>query len=121
MSKCIYCYKVDLSTGKLTSAAVKHSINNPPFLAIHPPRKFLYAVSEVSDADGKPGGAVTAFSLDRKTGELKKLNHQSSEGAGPCHVSTDKTGHVALVANYGSGSIASLPITDDGSLEKAAS
>src|SRR5436305_14373123 len=120
-SKGIYCYKLDLASGKLTSVSVTEGIKNPSFVAIHPTGNFLYAVSEVSDADGKPGGAVTAFSLDRKTGELKKLNHQSSEGAGPCYVATDKTGTVALVANYGSGSIASLPIKSDGSLEKAAS
>lgn len=120
-SKGIYCYKLDLGSGKLTSVGVTEGIKNPSFLAIHPSGKFLYAVSEVSDADGKPGGAVSAFSLDPKTGELKKLNNQSSEGAGPCYVATDKTGKVALVANYGSGSIASLPIKDDGSLEKAAS
>jgi 6-phosphogluconolactonase len=119
-SKGIYCYKLDLATGKLTSVGVTEGVKNPSFLAIHPSGKFLYAVSEVNDADGKPGGAVSAFSLDRKTGELKPLNHQSSEGAGPCFVSVDKTGKVALVANYGSGSIASLPIKDDGSLEKAA-
>jgi 6-phosphogluconolactonase len=120
-SKGIYCYKLDLATGKLTSIGVTEGIKNPSFLAIHPSGRFLYAVSEVNDSDGKPGGAVSAFSLDRKTGELKPLNHQSSEGAGPCHVSTDKTGKVAMVANYGSGSIASLPIKTDGSLEKAAS
>jgi len=119
-SKGIYCYKLDLASGKLTSVGVTEGIKNPSFLAIHPSGNFLYAVSEVNDADGKPGGAVTAFSLDRKTGELKKLNHQSSEGAGPCYVATDKTGKVALTANYGSGSIASLPIKSDGSLEKAA-
>jgi 6-phosphogluconolactonase len=120
-SKGIYCYKFDLASGKLTSVGTTEGIKNPSFLAIHPTGKFLYAVSEVSDADGKPSGAITAFSLDRKTGELKKLNHQSSEGAGPCFVSTDKTGRVALVANYAGGSIASLPIKEDGSLEKAAS
>jgi 6-phosphogluconolactonase len=120
-SKGIYCYKLDLATGKLTSVNVTEGIKNPSFLAIHPSGKFLYAVSEINDADGKPGGAVSAFSVDRNTGELKKLNHQSSEGAGPCYVATDKTGAVALVANYGSGSIASLPIKSDGSLEKAAS
>jgi 6-phosphogluconolactonase len=119
-SKGIYCYKLDLATGKLTSVGVTEGIRNPSFLAIHPSGKYLYAVSEVPDTDGRPGGAVTAFSLDRKTGALKPLNHQSSEGAGPCHVSVDKTGKVALVANYGSGSIASLPIKADGSLEKAA-
>lgn len=119
-SKGIYCYKLDLANGKLTSVGVTEGIKNPSFLTIHPTGNYLYAVSEVNDADGKPGGAVTAFSLDRQTGALKALNHQSSEGAGPCYVSTDKTGRVALVANYGSGSIASLPIKADGSLEKAA-
>jgi 6-phosphogluconolactonase len=120
-SKGIYCYKLDLATGKLTSVGVTEGIKNPSFLAIHPSGNYLYAVSEVSDADGKPGGAVSAFALDRKTGALKPLNHQSSEGAGPCHVLVDKTGKVALVANYGSGSIASLPINADGTLNKAAS
>ena len=120
-SKGIYCYKLDLATGKLTSVGVTEGVKNPSFLAIHPSGKYLYAVSEVNDADGKPGGAVSAFALDRKTGELKPLNHQGSEGQGPCHVSTDKTGKVALVANYGSGSIASYLIKADGSLDKAAS
>src|SRR5437867_12495157 len=76
-SKGIYCYKLDLATGKLTSVGVTEGIKNPTFLAIHPTGKFLYAVSEVSDADGKPTGGVAAYSLDRKTGELKRLNHQS--------------------------------------------
>ena len=119
-SKGIYCYKLDLASGKLMSVGVTEGIKNPSFLAIHPSGNYLYAVSEVADPDGKPGGAVTAFALNRKTGELKALNHQSSEGAGPCHVSVDKTGKVALVANYGSGSIASLPIQSEGSLAKAA-
>src|SRR6476619_4023810 len=99
-SKGIYCYKLDLGSGKLTSVGVTEGIKNPSFVAIHPSGKFLYAVSEVSGADGKPGGAVSAFSLDRKTGALQPLNHQSSEGAGPCFVAVDKTGKVALVANY---------------------
>jgi 6-phosphogluconolactonase len=120
-SKGIYCYRFDLASGKLTSVGVTEGIKNPSFVAIHPTGKYLYAVSEVADADGKPGGAVSAFALNRKTGQLTPLNHQSSEGAGPCHVNVDKTGRCALVANFGSGSVASLPIKQDGSLEKAAS
>ncbi len=120
-SKGIYCYRLNLGTGELAEVGVTEGIKNPSFLAIHPSGKYLYAVSEVSDADGKPAGAVTAFTLDRKSGKLTALNHQSSEGAGPCHVSVDKTGKCALVANYGSGSVASLPIGADGSLAKAAS
>src|SRR4051794_17364645 len=84
-SKGIYCYRFDLTTGKLTAAGVTEGVKNPSFVAIHPSGKFLYAVSEVNDADGKPAGAVMAFSLDRKSGRLTLLNHQSSEGQGPCH------------------------------------
>jgi 6-phosphogluconolactonase len=120
-SKGIYCYRLNLGTGELAEVGVTEGIKNPSFVTIHPSGKYLYAVSEVSDADGKPAGAVTAFALDRKSGKLTALNHQSSEGAGPCHVSVDKTGKCALVANYGSGSVASLPIGADGSLAKAAS
>lgn len=115
-SKGIYCYKLDLATGKLTEAGVTEGIKDPSFLAIHPTGKFLYAVSEVNAS-----GAVSSFALDRKTGKLTPLNSQSSEGAGPCHVSVDKTGKCAMVANYTGGSIASLPINADGTLGKAAS
>src|SRR6476660_2596366 len=99
-SKGIYCYKLDLASGKLTSVGVTEGIKNPSFLAIHPSGKYLYAVSEVADSDGKPGGAVSSYALDRKTGSLKPINHQSSEGSGPCYVQVDKTGRAALVANY---------------------
>jgi 6-phosphogluconolactonase len=119
-SKGIYCYRLNLASGTLAEVGVTEGVKNPSFLAIHPSGKYLYSVSEVSDAGGKPTGAVTAFALDRKTGTLTPLNHQSSEGAGPCHVSVDKTGRCALVANYGGGSVASLPIQNDGSLAKAA-
>ena len=43
----------------------------------------------------------------------------SSKGAGPCHVLVDKTGKNLLVANYGSGSVASFPMKSDGSLSEA--
>ena len=81
-SKGIYCYKLDLVTGKLAEVGITEGIKNPSFVTIHPSGNFLYAVSEVSEG-GKPTGAVTAFQLDRKSGKLTAINHQSSEGAGP--------------------------------------
>jgi 6-phosphogluconolactonase len=120
-SKGIYSFQLDTASGNLTPLAVTEGIRNPSFLAIHPSGKFLYAVSEVADGQGRPSGAVAALAIDRTSGQLTLLNQQSSEGAGPCHVSVDRTGSVLLVANYNSGSIASLPILPDGRLDKAAS
>ncbi len=120
-SQGIYAYRLDLASGKCTPLGLAAEVKNPSFLAIHPSHKFLYAVSEISDLDGKPTGGVTAFAVDPSTGKLAKLNQQSSQGAGPCHVTVDRTGSTVLVANYGGGSIASLPIAADGRLGPAAS
>jgi 6-phosphogluconolactonase len=115
-SKGIYRFDMDLSTGKLTGRALAGEVSNPSFLALHPKKNFLYAVGE---DEGKKSGAVNAFSIDRTTGDLTLLNREVSEGAGPCHLVVDKAGKNVLVANYGAGSVAVLPIESDGKLAKA--
>src|SRR5436190_14776895 len=84
-SKGIYLMRFELSTGKLSSPELAAEAVNPSFLAIQPNHRFLYAVNEVADADGKKAGAVSAFSIHQTTGKLTLLNHQSSGGTGPCH------------------------------------
>jgi len=118
-SKGIYAWRFQPSTGKLTSIGLVGETSNPSFLAIHPNRRFLYAVNEDNTFQGKPAGGVTAFSIDAKTGQLKLLNQVSSGGTGPCHVALDKTGKWLFVANYGGGSVAAYPVHDDGSLGEA--
>lgn len=119
-SKGIYTSELSLADGKLSEPRLAAECVNPSFVAIHPNGHFLYAVGEVDDAGGATGG-VTAFAIDPKTGDLKKINQKSSGGAGPCHLSVDATGKCLAVANYGGGSVASLPIKPDGSLAEAAS
>lgn len=118
-SEGIYVYRMDPSTGALEFASVAKGVANPSYVAPHPQGRHLYAVSEVRESGTRQGGAVNAFAIDPQTGELGFLNQQSSRGAGPCYVSLDQTGRYALVANYGSGSIAILPIQEDGSLGPA--
>jgi len=109
--KGIYRSALDLDTGKLSDAVLVAEAQNPSFLEIHPNGKFLYAVSEAGGA-----GSVGAYAIDADAGNLKLLNQQPSGGAGPCHVSIDHTGRNLLVANYGSGSAAVIPIKPDGRL-----
>jgi 6-phosphogluconolactonase len=120
-SKGIYVLDLDLATGKLANLRLAAEIKNPSFLAFHPNGRFLYACGEVGAFPGGKGGAVSAFAIDQATGTLRLLNQKSSRGRGPCHVSVDKTGRCALVANYGGGSVACLPIRGDGRLADATS
>jgi 6-phosphogluconolactonase len=117
-SKGIYVSRLEVATGRLSPPELAVETTSPSFLAIHPNRRFLYAVGEVGSFGGKPSGAVSAFAIDPQQGRLKLINQASSGGAGPCHLVVDQAGKNVLVANYGGGSVAVLPIKDDGSLSE---
>jgi len=114
-SEGIYVYRMNLATGALTQASVATLKSSPSFLAIDPKHKFLYAVNEVNEFNGKKNGGVTAFAIDQKTGALKQLNQQGAPGV-PCHVSVHQSGKWVLIANYGGGNVALYPVKADGSL-----
>jgi 6-phosphogluconolactonase len=118
-SKGIYAYRFQSATGKATPLGLVAETENPAFLAIHPNQRFLYAVNEVSQYQGKPAGSVSAYSIDPAGGQLKLLNRVSSRGPGPCHVALDRTGKWLFVANYVGGSVAAFPVHEDGSLGEA--
>ncbi|MBL9123774.1 MAG: lactonase family protein [Planctomycetaceae bacterium] len=120
-SKGIYFAELDRKTGEISAPRLAAEAVNPSFLAIHPTQKFLYAVGEVSDFNGKKSGGVSAFAIDPQSGALRLINQHPSGGAGPCHLTVDATGRDVLVANYGGGSVACLPIQSDGSLKPPSS
>src|SRR5262245_2529331 len=91
-SKGIYVYRFDPSTGRVTPVGLAAETTSPSFLAAHPSGKYVYAVNEVNNFEGKRGGSVSAYSVDAATGKLTPINSVSSRGSGPCHLSVDKTG-----------------------------
>ncbi|MBV8756209.1 MAG: lactonase family protein [Deltaproteobacteria bacterium] len=102
-------YSIDRATGALTMLGSVPQAG-ASFLAWDDPPAHLYAVDESNDK-------VVAYAIDAATGALTKLNEQSSGGSGPAHVTVSQ-GHV-LVANYGDGAVAVLPIAADGSVQAA--
>lgn len=117
-SQGIYRCELDPATGALNEPELAGETDNPSFLAIHPNRRVLYAANEIGKFQGQPGGAVSAFSIDPGSGGLTLLNQQPTHGGGPCYVSTDATGKVVMIANYGGGNVASYPVREDGSLSE---
>ena len=118
-AKGIYVFRFDPASGKPGPVELAAEVRSPSFLAIHPGRRFLYAVNE-SGGSGKSGGAVSAFAIDEGTGKLSLIDEESSRGDGPCHIAVDAAGKNVLIANYGGGSVAALPISGDGKLGPAA-
>jgi 6-phosphogluconolactonase len=75
-------------------------------------------VGEGSSIGPRKEGAVTSFAI-QPSGRLEQINQQPSGGGGPCHLAVDAKGTEALVANYGSGSIAAILLDEDGKLGEA--
>jgi len=83
---------------------------NASFLAIHPNKRFLYAVSE------EGAGGVVAYAVNQENGNLTLLNQQPSGGAGPfTWLSTAR--NPCACRNYSGGNATVLPISADGKLE----
>lgn len=105
----IHVLRFDPHDGSLDAAPLPVApVANPSFLALAPDGRTLYAVREVDE------GGVVAFRRDTISGGLTELGRAPAGGAGPAYVSVDPTGRWLLVANYGGGSVALLPIGEDG-------
>ena len=116
--KGIYLFEADNDSGELKLLSLAAETPSPSWLTLHPSGRFLYAVNELSVYEGN-SGSVSAFEIERSTGALHLLNTLNSRGAGPTHMSVDRTGRFAFVANYFGGTIAVFPIHPEGGLDPA--
>ena len=115
----IYLFQMNPATGALAQVGLFANDSNPSWLAFDPSRTHLYAANEIGNFEGAKSGSVSAYSIDRATGHLTRLNTVSSHGAGPAHLSVHPSGKYVLVANYEGGTVAVLPIRANGELGSA--
>ena len=111
--KGITLWHVNTANGAMTQAGTFET-ENPSWLALDAPGQVLYAVNE-----NDPEGGVSAFAVNRADGGLTAINTVSSRGKWPCHLSVHPSGKFVLVANYGTGTVAVLPIMANGALGEA--
>ena len=104
----INVYRVDPASKDWTHIQNVNLVN-PSFLALDKTHRFLYS----AHADLN---YATAFSIDATSGRLRLLNRQETGGMNGVHLAVDQSNRFLVVSNYASGSMALLPIIDDGSL-----
>jgi 6-phosphogluconolactonase (cycloisomerase 2 family) len=120
----IHLFHVDRTSGAMSPAGIQEMGTSPSCLALNAAGTRLYSANETDQVspiiqDQPKQGSVSAFTIDRTTGRLRLLNTVPSGGAGPTYVSLHPSQKFLLVANYFGGSVAVLPILNDGELGKA--
>ncbi len=112
----IHCLKIDRATGATTPANIFELGTSPSCLAINSAGTHLYSTNETDSLGKSKEGSVSAFAINRTDGTLKLLNTVRSGGAGPTYASIHPNGRYLFIANYFGGSVAVLPILENGQL-----
>ncbi len=102
----INVYRIDPATGIWTHVQLVPLVN-PSFLAVDRQRRFLYSLH--ADLD-----EVSAYVIDKASGQLTPLNRQSCGDKNPVHLAIDPGNRFIVTANYGAGSVGVGPIEPDG-------
>lgn len=85
-------------------------LENPALFTLRRDHSVLYCVH---------GGRnlLSAFAVDRATGQLTLLDQMDCEGNNPVDCALDPTERFLVIANYGAGTVAVMPLESDGRLQ----
>jgi 6-phosphogluconolactonase len=106
----INVYRVDTQIAAWTHIQHVGGLENPSLFTLRRDCTRLYSVH---------GGRnlVSAFTIDPATGRLGLLNQQDCQGNNPVDAALDPSERFLVVGNYGVGTVAVMPIGEDGRLQ----
>jgi 6-phosphogluconolactonase len=87
---------------------------NPSYFCFSDKHDLIYALNEVMNIRGEPGGAVTTLKHNRENRQIEKLDEMLVPYGGPCYISLSADGGFLLLANYSSGSVAVVRLDESG-------
>jgi 6-phosphogluconolactonase len=105
----INVFRMDPATGAWSHVQNVGDLINPSFLVLSKDQRALYCVH------GDENHA-TAFTVDRANGTLKLIGRADTGGKNGVRQQLDPSGRFLIVANYTGGSVAVLPVGEDGAL-----
>ncbi len=105
----INVYRIDPVSGAWTHIQHIGGLENPSLFTLNRAKTRLWSVH---------GGRtmMSAFAIDPATGHLTLLNQQDCQGNNPVDSALDPTERFLVIANYGNGAVAVMPIAEDGRL-----
>ena len=106
----VTAWRIDPGSGEWTLTDCLSGLVNPSFLVADPLRPVFYTVH--GDCD-----YASAIGIDPARATLRLLGQAATGGTNGVHPALAPTGNHLIVANYGSGSVAVLPVRPDGRLD----
>ncbi len=105
----INAFRVDPATGAWAHLQTVGGLENPALFVLTRDQTRLYAVHGAR-------GLLSAFRVDRVSGRLGLINQADCGGRNPVDLALDPSERFLVVANYGTGAVAVVPLAADGAL-----
>lgn len=113
-------FSFDPGTGSIELKSQYDAGPSPSYFCFSGKYDLIYCLNEVMEFRGEKGGGLTTLRYDNKNGTCDKVSEMSVPYGGPCYISLSSDGGFLLLANYGSGSIAVVKLSDSGIPERVA-
>ena len=111
-SRGIYRTTLDLDSGSLDAPSLAAEMPSPGFLVAHPTAPRLYSICQLADGSG----GVAALQILPGPPYLQRINSQPIGDGEAAHINLDATARLLFTAQYGGGSVAVFPLSDDGKI-----
>jgi 6-phosphogluconolactonase (cycloisomerase 2 family) len=105
----INAYRVDPATGDWHHLQHLGGLENPSLFTLNRAHTHLYSVHGAREL-------VSAFAIDPATGRLTLINQQDCLGRNPVDLALDPAEQTLVIANYDTGTVAVMPLAEDGRL-----
>jgi len=104
--------------GNLTLLANADAGPSPVYFCFSERHNLIYALDEVMEFNGKPGGGITTLKYDPVKGAIEKMNELLVPYGGPCHISISADSNFLFVASYSGSSVAVVMLDEKGIPER---
>jgi len=101
-SKGIYGVYLDPVTMEFSEPQLMAEVVSPTYSVLNKDKTIMYTASEPID---KSKGAVTAYSIEPSTGELKMINQVQAPGRGLCHISINNSSTWLFAVSYSDATV----------------
>lgn len=106
-------YAIDPADGTWTTQQTITDLVNPSYLIVDEVRSLLYCVHGDREE-------ISSFAIDPRTGDVRLLQTMSTGGRNPVHLAMAANRDQLFVANYATGSVATIGLDDAGLFEGTA-
>lgn len=108
--KGVEVFSFNSNTGEMVHIQSIEGVVNPSYLVMDKTYRHLYAVQGDT-------ALVSVFNVNSVSGQLTFIDSEYTGGINPVHLTLSNDGHFLVIANYASGSLSSLPVLNDGTLD----